>query len=527
MNIEHDQDARKPSPSPEQQTFLDNLQTVLDGTDTHAFMRLTGGPGTGKSFSIARAAEAAAEAGWAVMLIGPTHQAVGVLAASVPLAYPYEPDGKTGLAAGTVVTATAHRVGQWVQKSRARGAAAGQDAPVAVDSWLGRSLKLSWVDPPVGVLMLADEISMYTHGMSRALEAVLATVRSAGARTVLVGVGDPYQLTPVRGNSYRLQPDEHPSSPSLFLTQTPDVDVGLAVNQRAKDATLRKVVQCYLDFQRVLPPPEGSEVYQWRRVGDTLWRDWAALIAQSDPGDCIALGYRRKTVAHAGDMLHRILHGTPAGQLETERHMRVQETFSPRGRTIAASSDLVVIDDLLDLDQHMAVEAILPPEAGHRPAHAPETLTVLREIVTMDFEAFGPLPAANVRVLGDRSGYYPRVPVSVTTAGDAPTVSETRWASLISALAMAAFRTPSYGDTVRRGLQTTYYHLQDSARLRLEPPYAMTSHRSQGSTFKHVLVLADSSTGGVLVDIPDAQSRHSSSYVMLSRASQTLTIGWT
>ena len=526
MNIEHDSGACKPSASPEQQTFLDILQSVLDGAETHAFVRLTGGPGTGKSFSISKAAEAAAGAGWAVILIGPTHQAVGVLAASVPLAYPYEPDGKTGLAAGAIVTATAHRVGQWVQKSRARGAAEGQDAPVPVDSWLGRSLKLSWVDPPVGVVMLADEISMYTHGMARALEAVLATVRSAGARTVLVGVGDPFQLTPVRGDAYRLQPDEQPASPSLFLTQEPAAEVKLAVNQRAKDAVLRQVVQCYLDFQRVLPPPEGSEVYQWRRMGDTLWRDWAALIAQSEPGDCIALGYRRKTVAHAGDMIHRILHGAPAGQIEAGRHMRVQETFSPRGRTIAASSDLVVVDDLIDLDEHMVVEAILPPEAGHRPAHAPETLIALREIVSMDVERFGPLPAANVRVLGDRSGYYPRVPVAVATAGDAPTTSETRWASLISALSMAAFRSPQLDATVRRGLQTTFFHLQDSARLKLEPPYAMTSHRSQGSTFKHVLVLADSQTGGVLVNIPDTQSRHASSYVMLSRASQTLTIGW-
>ena len=232
----------------------------------------------------------------------------------------------------------------------------------------------------------------------------------------------------------------------------------------------------------------------------------------------------RATVAAANDRLSRLIDGVPSTELREGRIMRVQETFNPTGSTIAASSDLATVKEIEELSD--VLNLIMPPEKGHAPAHDARVIAIAREIISDEVVADGPMPVASVEVHGLRAGTVRRRPVAVASEHvDTLTSTASRWASLEGRFAHAAFRKP-VDPAVKRGLAAIYYHLSDSAKLRLEAPYAMTSHRAQGSTFPHVMVLADSVKGGRVVDHRVASARDASAYVMLSRASQSLTIAW-
>lgn len=512
------------APTDEQSLFLAAVDAALDGEQSRD-LRLRGGPGTGKSWTIARAAERAAARGWVVFLVGPTHQATGVLAAAVPMAYPFEPDPKAALEAGDIMYCTAHRLCAWVQRSRSRGAAAGEVDPVPRDSWLGRSFRPSWDNPPEGVLVIADETSMYPDQMVYALRTTLATLRRECGRAAFVSVGDPNQLTPVRGRAYEYFPGEGPETPSLLVSESSFDDHALTVNVRAKSSFLKKVVQTYLDHKQVPKPPEGQSIYQWAEANDEFFAQWAERVEAGEPGEHILLGYRRATVATANEKLSQMLLGVSAGDLIPDQIMRVQETYSPRTSTLAASSDLVQVlaveeekDDVLQL--------ILPPQRGHGAAHDARVIEILREIVSDELKT-GPMPVVSVEVMGVRAGILTKVPVHVTTESEGgTTATAARWLSLEGRISHAAFRKGHRDPTIRRGLAAVYYYLADNAKLRLEAPYAMTSHRAQGSTYPHVGVLADGSVGGRVVDHRIASARDASAYVMLSRASKSLTIAW-
>lgn len=527
MNVSPAATDCKPAPTAEQQVFLDDVAKALAGDTSRMQFRLTGGPGTGKSFTLCRLATNAAAAGWTVFLVGPTHQATGVLAAAVPIAFPFEPDPKAQLAAGEIMFCTAHRLGAWVQKSRSRGAAAGEVDPIPRDSWLGRSFRPSWDDPPEGVLVVADEISMYPGQMVAALEATLTTLERECGRVAFVAVGDPHQLTPVRGRSYEMMPGEHNESPSELVTRSDFTSHALSVNVRAKDPELRRVVETYLTHKTAPVPTgeyPGDRVYEWVEASDDAFADWADRVASEGTARCITLGYHRATVAAANDRLSRLIDDAPATELRADRIMRVQETYSPSGSTLAASSDLVSVLDVEDAEDVLSL--ILPPEKGHAPAHDSRVIAAVREIIDDEVGAEGPLPVVSVEVQGIRAGILRKRPVAVASEHvGTMTESQSRWASLEGRLAHAAFRKP-HDALVRRGLASVYYHLADAAKLRLEAPYAMTSHRSQGSTFPHVMVLADTVRGGRIVDHRIQSARDASAYVMLSRASESLTIAW-
>lgn len=515
-------------PTTEQATFLSALEVAMteSSTDASVSMRLSGGPGVGKSFTIAQAAKMAADADWCVFLIGPTHQATGVLASAVPIAYPFEPDPKAMLEGGQVMYCTAHKLGGWVQKSRARQAASGVSDPVARDSWLGKSLRASWDQPPKGCLLICDETSMYPGQMVEAIKATLKTLQRECGRVVFVAVGDPHQLTPVRGPSYVYLHGEGPESPSPLVTNAQFDDFRLTVNVRAKDPVLRNVVETFLHHKTIpIPPEDIGSAYRWTESDDVFMQNWALMVEGHAPGKCIMLGYRRATVASANERMCQIIHGTSAAELQPGRIMRVQETYSPRQRTLAASSDLVEVREVRMLEDD-AFPLILPPREGHASAHDARVLKIIEDILKEDVMAHGPLPVATVAVRGDRAGILRDVPVQVMTEADGMTVTETRWATLEGAITMAAFRRPHADPTVRRGLAAIHYFMADSAKLKLEAPYAMTSHRAQGSTYAHVAVLADGSWGGRIVDHRVTSARDSSAYVMLSRASESLTVAW-
>lgn len=517
-------------PTPEQAAFLDALEAAMDSAGAKdrgvIQLRLSGGPGVGKSFVQAKAAAMAAEAEWCVFMIGPTHQATGVLAAAVPIAFPFEPDPKNMLEGGQVMYCTAHRLGGWVQKSRARQAAQGVTDPVARDSWLGKSLRASWDRPPQGCLVLADEMSMYPGQMADALQATLRTLQRECGPTVLVASGDPAQLTPVRGPSYVYTPGEGPETPSPLVIGSEFKDYRLTVNVRAKDPLLRNVVETYLHHKTLpLPPDDTGAAYGWTEANENFYQNWAEMIDQVGTDACVMLGYRRATVAFANERMCRIIHGTSSAELSEGRTMRVQQTYSPRMRTLAASSDLVEVE-AVRLIEDEAMPLILPPRDGHQAAHDPRVLKIIEDILKEDTMANGPLPVATVRVRGDRAGLLRDVPVQVMTEADGMTHTETRWAKLEGAVTMAAFRRPHPDATVRRGLAAIHYFIVDSAKLNLEAPYAMTSHRAQGSTYAHVAVMADSQWGGRIVDHRVASARDASTYVMLSRPSESLTIAW-
>jgi len=519
----------KPDPVPNtaQAAFLSAVYSALDGTDNNIKLRLTGGPGVGKSWTLCQAAEGAAERGWTVFLVGPTHQATGVLAAAVPAAFPFEPDPKSSLSAGEIMFCTAHRLGAWVQKSRSRGAAAGEVDPVPRDSWLGRSFRPSWDAPPEGILVIADEKSMYPGQMVAALEATLATLARECGRVAFIAVGDPHQLTPVRGPSYIYMPGEGNESPSELVVRSDFHTFALTENVRAKDPELRHVVETYLTHKAVPVPASeypGEGAYNWVEANDETFADWADMITKMGTADCIALGYYRAVVANANDKISRLIDGVPASELRTDRIMRVQETFSPTGSTIAASSDLVTVLDVEETED--VLDLILPPERGHAPAHDARVIAMLRDIIADEVGEAGPLPVATVEVHGIRVATVRRRPVAVASEHvDSTTATDARWQSLEGRIAHAAFRKP-VEPAVKRGLASVFYHLSDSAKLKLEAPYAMTSHRSQGSTFAHVMVLADGVQGGRIVDHRIASARDASAYVMLSRASETLTVAW-
>ena len=525
MNIAPSSLDCKPVPNIGQATFLTAVSCALESDDENVLLRLTGGPGTGKSFTLCQAAIEAAEKSWTVFLIGPTHQATGVLAAAVPSAFPFEPDPKAMLAAGEIMFCTAHRLGAWVQKSRSRGAAAGEVDPVPRDSWLGRAFRPSWDAPPQGVVVIADEISMYPGQMVAALGATLATLKRECGRVVFVAVGDPHQLTPVRGPNYVYMPGEGAETPSVLVTRGDFTSFSLTENVRAKDPLLRNVVETFLIHKKVpLPPEDDGAAYGWVEADDETFANWADLVSEAGTENCVALGYYRATVASANDKLSFLLDAAAAHDLREGRVMRVQETFSPTGTTIAASSDLVTVLDVEETEDVLPL--ILPPEKGHAPAHDARVLALVREIIDDEIAAAGAMPVATVEVHGVRAGLVRRKPVAVASEHvDTYSASAARWLSLEGRLAHAAFRKP-VDVTVKRGLAAIYYHLADSAKLRLEAPYAMTSHRAQGSTFPHVMVLADSVKGGRIVDHRIASARDASAYVMLSRASESLTIAW-
>lgn len=531
MNISSTPTSDKPCPTPEQDIFLRDLEgEMADEGDQQeiAQFRLAGGPGTGKSYTIGCAARKAAEDGWTVFLVGPTHQATGVLASAVPQAFPFEPDPKNLLRAGEVMYCTAHRLGAWVQKSRARGAAQGEEDPVPKDSWLGRAFRADWEDPPKGVLVIADETSMYPEQMVAALQSTLNTLQRECKRVIFLAVGDPNQLTPVRGPSYIYRIGEGPESPSSYVTRTDFRHHRLTQNVRAKDPLLRNVVETYLTHKTVpLPPQDKGAAYGWTEADDAFFETWSELVDHAGEASCIILGYRRAAVAFANDKLCMMRHGVPAHTLEPGRTMRIQETYSPRGSTLAASSDLVKVLEMSMIDDSgQIIDMILPPKAGHAPAHDDRVIQILHQIVEQDIAQNGALPTVSIEVMGDRAGMLRNVPAVVASEHDQMTSTWVRWAALEGKLTQAAFRTPHEDMTVRRGLAAIYYFVADSAKVKLEAPYAMTSHRSQGSTYRHVAVLADGCRGGRIVDHRIASARDASAYVMLSRASESLTIAW-
>lgn len=510
---------------PEQQAFLQAFDASLNTPDGTDLLRLAGGPGSGKSWTLSRAAEKASAAGWVVFLIGPTHQATGVLAAAVPTAFPFEPDPKAMLSAGEIMYCTAHRLGAWVQKSRSRGAAAGEVDPVPRDSWLGRAFRPSWDYPPEGVVVIADETSMYPTQMVRAIETTLNTLRRECGRVIFVAVGDPHQLTPVRGRNYEYYPGEGPESPSELVTRRDFTHFQLKTNVRARDPLLRNVVDTFLFHKNIpVPPNDKGAAYGWTEANDEFYGNWADLIDACGVGKCTALSYFRATVAAANDKLSLMIDDCPASSLGQGRMMRVQETYSPAGSTLAASSDLVWVLDAEETED--VLDLIMPPERGHAPAYDARVIDAVREVISTEVSLYGAFPVVSVKVTGVRAGIIRRRPVAVASEhGETASATQHRWLSLEGALSRLAFR-QQHDATVRRGLAAIYYHLADQAKLKLEAPYAMTSHRAQGSTIPHVAVLADSVTGGRIVDHRIESARDASTYVMLSRASESLTIAW-
>jgi hypothetical protein len=513
------------TPNEEQETFLSRLRDALDEPDGGAAtrLRLLGGPGCGKSYTTVEAAREASDAGCVVFLLAPTHQAVGVLAkaaraAALPVR-PYSPDPRVGLRAGQVLTATTHSFAKWTQKARSVSANYGAENPVAKDSWIGRAMKPDWNDPPAGVVLLTDEISMYQWQMSGAIDAMIARLVEDFGRVIHVAIGDPDQLIPVRSASYELIRGESMVSPSRYVVDAGFETITLQTNMRAKHSALRDVVETYKTRHTVSPPPTGQGVYRWVHADDESWEEWVETVKAEGVENCAVLAYRRATVAAANDRMSVAINGHPSFRLLAGVKMRVQETFAPAGQTLYHSSQLIEIEDVMAIDDVDAIiEAILPPTRGHENVHEPETLEELHGLVARSVMALGPVPMAQI----DGSV----VPAIVSTEHTADTPSQTRWNELLSAVNNAAFRSNGMRERVRRGMTSLFYHLSDAARLKLEPPFAMTSHRAQGSTYPHVMVVADMPFGTRLVDSPTDAVRHSSSYVMLSRASQSLTIMW-
>jgi len=527
MNIAATPTSDKPQPTPEQGRFLTAVRNAMSAdSDTVIRMRLSGGPGTGKSFTVAQAANAAADEGWSVLLMGPTHQATGVLAEAVPMAFPFDPDSGNGLTAGEIQYGTAHKMATWVQRSRSRGAAAGETDPVPRDSWLGRAFKRNWDAPPDGVLVFADETSMYHGQMANAVVAVCETIHRLCGKVIFVAVGDPDQLTPVRGPTYVYTEREGPETPSPLVSDRSFDDYNLVQNVRAKSAVLRNVVTHFLTSKVVIPPPQDQTIYVWTDADERFFEHWADRIRTGGTESAIMLGYRRAAVAQANDRMCQILHGAPAYQLSADRIMRVQQTYTPGGRTLAASSDLVRVLDVREVEHEIA-EKLLPPAKGHKVAHDPAVISIFRDVLEIDIKQNGPFTVADVGVLGTRSGILRGVPVVVASEHGAMTPTMQRWGMLEGSLFHAAFRRNHADATVRRGMGAIAYFVADDAKLRLEAPYAMTSHRAQGSTYRNVAVLADNPMGGRIVDHRVESARDSSTYVMLSRASESLTIAWT
>lgn len=517
----------QPKPNEGQTQFMEGVfLAMVRDTESVPRIKLSGGPGVGKSFTIAKVAQEAADHGWVVFLIGPTHQATGVLAAAVPMSFPFEPDPKNMLRAGEVMFCTAHKLGKWVQKSRAKGAVQGERDPVPRDSWLGRSFRADWSDPPEGALVIADETSMYPGQMVGAIESTLRTLKEACGKVVFVAVGDPHQLTPVRGPSYTYTEGEGPESPSELVQERGfDKSYHLTENMRAKDPALRNVVQTYLTHKTVPVPPPDSKAYRWTEANSDFYHAWADMVKEKGEAKTVMLGYRRATVAFANDRVCQILYGTPAYELQAGRKMRVQETYSPTGRTLAASSDLIEVVDVMQVEDAV-LDLILPPQKGFAAAHDDDVLEIMKDLIDTDLEWNGPFPVAQIKVFGDRAGMLNNVPVQVASEHNTDTPTETRWASLQSVVSQAAFRRNHKNDIVRRGLAAIFYHLADNAMMKIEAPFAMTSHRAQGSTYANVAVLADGMRGGRVVDHRVESARDASAYVMLSRASESLTIAW-
>jgi hypothetical protein len=512
------------TPNEEQEAFLDTFMSALNAQGRDTFrIRLLGGPGCGKSYTTVEAARIASDAGHVVFLLAPTHQAVGVLAkaaraAALPVRR-YEPDPKVGLRAGQVLTATTHSFARWTQKARSVSANYGAANPVAKDSWIGRAMKADWNDPPAGVVILTDEISMYQWQMSSAIDAMVARLADDFPVVVQVAIGDPDQLIPVRSASYSLLPGESMSSASRYVSDDDFETIMLKTNMRAKHAALRDTVETYQKTRVVAVPPTGQSVYRWVRAEDDEWDAWIDTIKEHGVENCVVLAYRRATVAAANDRMSQAFNGHPSYRLLPGTTMRVQETFAPAGSTMFHSSQLLQIEDVQAItDVDAIIESILPPTRGHDNVHDEATLAELHGIITRSVMTLGAVPMAQVN-----GSLYPAI-VATEHTTDSP--SQTRWNEILSAVNNAAFRSTGGQERVRRGMTSLFYHLSDSARLKLEPPFAMTSHRAQGSTYPHVLVVADCPFGTRLVDSPNDATRNSSSYVMLSRASQSLTIMW-
>ena len=483
---------------------------------------LFGGPGSGKTFTMQRAAALAQARSWAVLLIGPTHQATGVLAGSVPGASPLDPNPEVPLRAGMIYFATAHRFASWRQEGRSAQAAAGVANPAPRDSWRGRALAADVGDPPRGWLIVLDEASMYTGQMVVAIDVVAATLRQQGRPVILVAVGDEDQLAPVRGPNYEYVDGEAPQQPSpLVDLAAHDRSFRLGQNHRTDLAEIREAVETYKQRGVILPPAPERPAYRWVEAGPEIEAEMAermredTLHERPPQASAFAVSYLREQVANMNRTLSLSVHEHDVNEIRPGDRMRVQSTYCPSGLTLLASSDIVRIGKVWWVDGDENVSYLLPPRKGHS--------GVYRRSVMAAFEAMlddlPPMMMVEMRI--GRSSVT--APVEIVGEG-AEQPSAHFWKMLVSRVQNAARMASDRQQA--NGLRAIAYHLLDNARVKIEPPFAMTSHRAQGSTFDEVYVLADSPAGGRVVNHWIEDARRGSTYVMMSRARSRLTIVW-
>lgn len=506
----------------DQEGFLEFVDAAMEDESSLTRCGLFGGPGSGKTYTMQRAAALAQARSWAVLLVGPTHQATGVLAGSVPGASPLDPNPEVPLRAGMIYFSTAHRFASWRQEGRSAQAAAGVANPAPRDSWRGRALAADVGDPPRGWLIVLDEASMYTGQMVMAIEVVAATLKQQGRPVILVAVGDEDQLSPVRGPSYEYVDGERPQQPSpLVDLTTHDTYFRLGQNHRTDLSEIREAVETYKQRGAVMRPDPARPAYRWVTAGSEIEAEMAERMRadmehQRPPQDsAFAVSFLREQVAAMNRTLSLSVHQHDVNEIRPGDRMRVQSTYCPSGTTLLASSDIVRIERTWWVDGESRVGDLLPSRKGHS--------GVYRRNVIAAFEAMlDDLPRmAMADMMVGRSSVT--APVEIVGEGaDQP--SSYFWNLLIARVQNASRMT---GDRQQaNGLRAIAYHLLDNVRVKLEPPFAMTSHRAQGSTFDEVYVLADSAEGGHIVDHWIEDARRGSTYVMMSRARSRLTIVW-
>ncbi len=475
-----------PALTPGQQTAYDALIAFLMGKTEHTLAVLEGYAGTGKTFLVSRllADLTQIDGERRIAIAAPTNKAVRVLKDKL-------------LDAGVVIAAMGDLDGRRRRQRPEPGCTCR-----SIHAFLGLKLKeqengqqdvIPESEPTLRDydIVVIDECSMLDDGLFKKI-----TLDRGQARILFVG--DPAQLPPVK-RGVTLSPVFDRVDYTLRLSdvvrqakENPIIRLSMALrqmiemNHRAEAITL---------LEALPPVTDGPKAALVSGDRQTLIDYWLYQQIDCPDSDVRIIAYTNDRVQYYNQAIHRVLHNDSPGL-----------RFAPSERVIVHSQcdALKIVDARLNLRQ----AGVLITS---------EELTV--ESISADPHPLYPAIAANTVYLRDNFGSRWLVYIALDTDAHAADVNAhfATWRQLKTQADRAS--TPRERDVLKEQAATASSKgwALKKAFAPLRHAYAITAHKSQGSTFDCALV--DFSD---LAKMPDAFSFNRALYVAATRSREFL-----
>lgn len=452
--------------SPSQQNAVERFN-AFSADPTRTIFALLGYAGTGKTFTYSQIAGAMQGQ---VLMAAPTHKAINVvrrnlMAAGVDFASGYDP--QTYQPGKLITGTTAQLVGL---------------QPVITDDQTEDSR--SFAKAGSGVLgrlkgsidwVVIDESSMMSQEM---LDLVEVACMEGNAKLMLIG--DPGQLPPVKAEP-------------IDWDAIPDKAVLTDIMRQAGDSAIPLLAQAIreeADWRQVTGPGVTHSASPGK---DFL--DQVTVPTEAEAERTVFIAYRNKVVDEVTELACREVYGHGRNQFEPGQIVISQSRLEkevptyiakygrsyPRAQVVANNADELMVDEI----------------GGPGQWGTEVKMHTLMTGTSFEAEYLTPEDAAN-----PRHPYNVAVKAAFATANDL----QARWKK--------DQRNYSLDDS-RKAAWKAAFELKDRAVISFRHPFALTSHKSQGSTYKNVFVDAED------IEVFDSRGL----YVAATRPSTELIIG--